>query len=443
MKALLDSAKHLQDKQTKLRRDFHHFAEAGWTEVRTASIIAKHLIEMGYEVKMGREVIAADDRMGLPSQEELDKHYQRAMAQGAIPEYAEKLRDGFTGVVAILRNGAGPIIGMRFDIDAVEMNEPQGNERRPGREGFASVNPSAMHSCGHDGHATIGLGVAELLMEYRDHFSGTIKLVFQQAEEGVRGAKSIVGSGILDDVQYMLGSHIGNGAPVGTFTPGQDGMLATSKLDAIFTGKAAHAGGNPDGGKNALLAAATAVMNLYAIPRHKFGATRINVGRLQAGTGRNVIPDRALMSLETRGETSALNQHMYDYAMRILKTSAEMHDCGLETKSMGAAQGGISNRALMARVAEIAKNLGCFHTIATETGKVGGSEDYTYMMERVEQNGGQAIFMGLGAKLGGGGSASASAVEGGAHTIDFDFDESCMPLGSAIFTAIALELAKK
>jgi len=443
MKALLDSAKRLQDKQTKTRRDFHHYAEAGWTEVRTASIIAKHLIEMGYEVKMGREVIAADDRMGLPSQEELDKHYQRAMAQGAIPEYAEKLKDGFTGVVAILKNGTGPIIGMRFDIDAVEMNEPQGNERRPGREGFASVNPSAMHSCGHDGHATIGLGVAELLMEYRDHFSGTIKLVFQQAEEGVRGAKSIVGSGILDDVQYMLGSHIGNGSPVGTFTPGQDGMLATSKLDAIFTGKAAHAGGNPDGGKNALLAAATAVMNLYAIPRHKFGATRINVGRLQAGTGRNVIPDHALMSLETRGETSALNQHMYDYAMRILKTSAEMHDCGLETKAMGAAQGGISNRALMARVAEIAKNLGCFHTIATETGKVGGSEDYTYMMERVEQNGGQAIFMGLGAKLGGGGSASASAVEGGAHTIDFDFDESCMPLGSAIFTAIALELAKK
>ena len=443
MKALLEKAKRLQDKQTKLRRDFHHFAEAGWTEVRTASIIAKHLIDLGYEVKMGREIIVAEDRMGLPSQEELDKHYQRALAQGAIPEYAEKLKDGFTGVVAILRNGEGPIIGMRFDIDAVEMNEPQGPERRPGREGFASVNPSAMHSCGHDGHATIGLGVAELLLEYRDQFQGTVKLVFQQAEEGVRGAKSIVSSGILDDVQYMLGSHIGNGAPVGTFTPGQDGMLATSKLDAIFTGKAAHAGGNPDGGKNALLAAATAVMNLYAIPRHKFGATRINVGRLQAGTGRNVIPDRALLSLETRGETSALNQHMYDYAMRILKTSAEMHDCGLETKQMGAAQGGVSNRVLMARVAEIAKSLGCFHTIATETGKVGGSEDYTYMMERVEQNGGQAIFMGLGAKLGGGGSASASAVEGGAHTIDFDFDESCMPLGSAIFTAIALELTKK
>ncbi len=443
MKEILHRALLLQEKQTKIRRDFHHFAEAGWTEVRTASIIAKHLIELGYEVKLGREVISAEDRMGLPSTEDLEKHYHRALSQGAIVEYAEKLKDGFTGVVAILKNGPGPVVGMRFDIDAVEMNEPQGLERRPGREGFASVNPGAMHSCGHDGHAAIGLGVAELLMQFKDQFSGTVKLVFQQAEEGVRGAKSIVMSGILDDVQYMLGSHIGNGAPVGSFTPGQDGMLATSKLDAVFTGKAAHAGGNPDGGKNALLAAATAVLNLYAIPRHKFGATRINVGRFQAGTGRNVIPDKAVLALETRGETSALNQHMYDYAMRILKSSAEMHDCQLETKPMGAAQGGVSNRALMEKAASVARELGCFHTIAKRPGSVGGSEDYTYMMERVEQNGGQAIFMGLGAKLGSGGSAGASAVEGGAHTIEFDFDETCMPLGSAIFTAIALDLAKK
>lgn len=97
----------------------------------------------------------------------------------------------------------------------------------------------------------------------------------------------------------------------------------------------------------------------------------------------------------------------------------------------------------MEKAASVARELGCFHTIAERPGSVGGSEDYTYMMERVEQNGGQAIFMGLGAKLGSGGSAGASAVEGGAHTIEFDFDETCMPLGSAIFTAIALDLAKK
>ncbi len=80
MKEILHRALLLQEKQTKIRRDFHHFAEAGWTEVRTASIIAKHLIELGYEVKLGREVISAEDRMGLPSTEDLEKHDHSALS---------------------------------------------------------------------------------------------------------------------------------------------------------------------------------------------------------------------------------------------------------------------------------------------------------------------------------------------------------------------------
>ena len=322
MQNLVAAALALQEHQTALRRDFHHFAESAWTEFRTASLIARELTQLGYEVKLGREVICAEERMALLSEEELERQYQRALSQGAVAEYAEKMRGGFTGVVGILKTGEGPVIGMRFDIDAVEMNEPQTKERRPGREGFASVNANMMHSCGHDGHASIGLGVAQLLMQYRNQFKGTIKLVFQPAEEGSRGARPMTASGILDDVQFMLGAHIGTGSPVGSLLPGQAGMLATSKFDAIFTGRAAHAGGNPDGGKNALLAAANAALNLYAISRHKAGATRVNVGRLYAGTGRNVIPDKAVMAIETRGDTSELDQYMYGRAMQVLQGSA-------------------------------------------------------------------------------------------------------------------------
>jgi len=208
MQNLVAAALALQEHQTALRRDFHHFAESAWTEFRTASLIARELTQLGYEVKLGREVICAEERMALLSEEELERQYQRALSQGAVAEYAEKMRGGFTGVVGILKTGEGPVIGMRFDIDAVEMNEPQTKERRPGREGFASVNANMMHSCGHDGHASIGLGVAQLLMQYRNQFKGTIKLVFQPAEEGSRGARPMTASGILDDVQFMLGARI-------------------------------------------------------------------------------------------------------------------------------------------------------------------------------------------------------------------------------------------
>ncbi len=103
-------------------------------------------------------------------------------------------------MVGILENGSGPVVGLRFDIDAVDINECQDPGHRPVREGFVSINDDAAHACGHDGHAAVGLGVAEVLMAVRDEIEGTVKLVFQPAEEGVRGAKAMVSAGVVDDV---------------------------------------------------------------------------------------------------------------------------------------------------------------------------------------------------------------------------------------------------
>ena len=113
-----------------------------------------------------------------------------------------------TGVIGLLHCGEGPTVAMRFDIDALGVFEESGECHLPAREGFASVNEGFMHACGHDGHAAIGRGVARVLMEIRCRLHGTVKLIFQPAEEGVRGAKAIVEKGHLDDVQYLLGSHI-------------------------------------------------------------------------------------------------------------------------------------------------------------------------------------------------------------------------------------------
>ncbi len=412
------------------RRDFHKYAESAWTEFRTTSIIAQHLEQLGYEIQLGKDILKDEDRMGLPSETELSEHYQRAMNQGAIEKYLPSTKGGFTGVVGILRCGEGPVVGMRFDIDAVDMKESDSADHRPVKEGFASVNDSAMHSCGHDGHAAIGMGVAVVLAELKEQLKGTVKLVFQPAEEGVRGAKAIVGSGILDDVDYMFASHLGSGTPTGILACGRGNFLATDKFDVFFTGAPAHAGGAPQKGNNALLAAATAVVNLYAIPRNSNGATRINIGRFNAGTGRNVIAPSAHLAVETRGQTTELSQYMYNYALRILENAAAMHGCSIKLKAMGGAQSGKSDEKLVQRVYEVAQKSNIFSEIYTEPGRGGGSEDYTYMMTRVQENGGLATFMGIGADLGGWAH----------HTAEFDIDEAALSKGVQIFSLMALDI---
>ena len=433
MDKIITLSENTLDYVKKWRRSFHKYAEAAWREYRTSSLIAKELKDLGYKILLGEDIIDKDERMGLPDEKELKEHYKRALEQGALEEYAEKMKYGLTGVVGILDCGPGPVIGMRFDIDAVEMDESQDPSRRAVKEEFASVNEGAMHSCGHDGHAAIGLGVAKVLSEIKDELKGTIKLVFQPAEEGVRGAKSVVFSGILDDVDYMLASHLGSGVPVGALSCGRGNFLATEKFDATFIGRASHAGGSPENGKNALIAAANAVMNLYAITRHSDGPTRVNVGKLIAGSGRNVIAPKAKLVVETRGQTTELSKFMYDKAIKILENCAEMYECELNIKSMGSAKSGNSDQELAEYVCEIAKETNLFDKLELKRGKGGGSEDYTYMMERVQSQGGLATFMGLGADLGGWSH----------HTDHFDINEEALVKGVAIFSLVAYKKLAK
>ncbi len=418
----------IEEKIVGYRRDFHKHAEPGWCEFRTASLVARRLSDLGYEVQVGRAVVNEEDRMGLPAPEFLEQCWHRAAQEGGDPAFLEALSGGFTGVVGVLRRGGGPTVALRFDMDALDLTESRSDEHRPAREGFASVNAGAAHACGHDGHTAIGLGVAEVLARLQDQVQGTVKLIFQPAEEGVRGAKAMVGAGVVDGVDYLLGHHLYSGWEVGEIDPGRGGYLATTKFDAFFSGRPAHAAGMPHEGKNALLAAATAVLNLYAIPRHRDGATRINVGRLVAGSGRNVIPAQAHLVLETRGESTELNDYMYDYALRILEAAAAMHDCTLKIRPMGSAQSADSDSEMMERVERIAQAMGDFRLRPAEPG--GGSEDFTYMMARVQEQGGQATNVGIGADLGGWGH----------HTAEFDFDERALAMAVKLLSSITLDL---
>ncbi|MBN2873910.1 MAG: amidohydrolase, partial [Spirochaetales bacterium] len=256
--------------------------------------------------------------------------------------------------------------------------------------------------------------------------------VFQPAEEGVRGARSIAESGFLDDIDYMIAGHIGlipNGS--GTFYSGVGGFLSTTKLDFHFTGRAAHAGANPELGRSALLAAASTALHLQGIPRHSGGATRINVGRMEAGSGRNVIPEKALLVIETRGESTELNEYMAAEAIRIAESMGAAYGVTVSVVRMGEASGAESDPELMALAVDCAREAGYTRVVETPL-PLGGSEDYSFMMNRVTKHGGKALYVIFGTTL-----ADAH------HAARFDIREDDMPFGAATLALMTERLSKR
>ena len=246
-KEIMRAADAMKDALIERRRDLHRHPEPGWTEFRTASLVATTLESLGYEVATGEEAVAKDSMMGLPSADVLRAAEERAVSEGAEPRWLERMKGGLTGVVGTLRFAKpGPVVALRFDMDSNDVDETDAPDHLPNREGFASLHAGAMHACGHDGHTTVGLAVANLLSERRDDLAGTLKLIFQPAEEGVRGAKAMTDRGVVDDVDYMLGAHFGfKMKETGSIACNVTGVLATGKFVASFTGQASHAGAAP------------------------------------------------------------------------------------------------------------------------------------------------------------------------------------------------------
>ncbi len=416
------------------RRDLHKHPEAAWTEFRTASIVIKRLKELGYAVTMGKDAVSAKEIMGAPSAAALKEHQARAVTQGADPALVAQMEGGLTGLWGDMQcgGGPGPRFALRFDLDsndAVECMEPT---HRPTKEGFASINKGAMHACGHDGHVAIGLAVAEILAGMKNELKGSIRLIFQSAEEGVRGAGPMVAAGCVKDVDLIVGTHIGfQAAKKGDIVCGAKGFLATTKWDVKISGKSAHAGAAPQDGKNALLAACAATTNLHAIARHGEGVTRITVGKLEGGQGRNVIPPNAFMALETRGETSALDDYMTTEARRIIKAAVEMWGCTHEISVMGGTKSGASSEAMIARVRAVAETMPAFTNIM-DIKDFGASEDYSHMMTVVQENGGQGTYIQVGTNK-----------TAGHHNDHFDFDEEdLMPAAEILVRLVEDYLGK-
>ncbi|WP_126663320.1 amidohydrolase [Haloterrigena salifodinae] len=408
------------DDLVSLRRDLHRRPEPAWCEFYTTARLVDELeSRLGDdldELHIGPDVIAGDHRMAVPDESELTRWLERARETGADEEVLESLAGGYTGAVAVLERGEGPTVGLRVDIDGLPREESDASDHAPAAEGFRSEHEGAMHACGHDAHATIGIGVAERIAA-SDDFSGTLKVFFQPAEEVVGGGKSMAKSEHIADVDHLLAIHIGLDHPTGEIVAGIDGFLAVRHLEAEFTGESAHAGGHPEQGRNAVQAMATAVQNLYGIPRHNDGKTRINAGVAEGGSAANIIPDEARILAEVRGETTELMEYMDRKARHVVRNAAEMHECEVSFSLGAEAPSATSDQALVDIVADVAGETAGVENVL-ERDELGGSEDATYLMQAVQENGGEACYVGIGTDH-----------PGGHHSATFDVDEASIAHG--------------
>ena len=408
-------------KFTEYRREFHKYPENGWREIRTSARIAEILTDMGYTCLMGPDVVNVDSVIHLvrPDEEEMAAVMKRAVEQGADPAFVEKTR-GIPGVIAELDTGKeGPVTAFRFDIDCLPYDEPKKEGYRPFDEDYASCNPESVHACGHDAHTAMGLGIAEGILKKKEEYRGKIRLIFQPAEETFCGAISIVDKGHLDDVDNFLAMHVALSAenkplPSHTIACGCKDFLSDRQLDITFHGRAAHPCGASQEGKNALLAACSAALNLHAIAPHEQGLTRVNVGELRAGIAPNTIAPNAFMVVEYRGETPDICAYLEERVFDILDGSAKAYGMEYTYDDYGEVPAGKSDDAMMDVVRRAAVIVPWFEKIYFE-GNVGGTDDAAVMMTRVQKNGGKGAYIGIGTN-------TTQPV----HNAEFDMDEDCI-----------------
>ncbi len=416
------------DRLVSLRRDLHRFPEPAWREFRTTARIVSELESIGVdELRVGREFIDPDDRQGVPSSEAIEPWFEAAKAAGVDPDVLAATTGGVTGALAVLERGPGPTIGLRVDIDALPRTESEDEDHTPAAEGFRSET-GAMHACGHDAHITFGIGVLEEIVD-DDSFSGTLKVIFQPAEEVIGGGRAVAESGWIDDCDQLLAAHVGLDHPTGEVVAGLDGFLAVHHFEAEFSGVPAHAGAQPNDGDNAIQALSAAVQNLYGIARHEDGGTRINVGVVEGGSAPNIIAESARFEAEVRGETTELKEYMRERATTVIESAAEMHDCSVELTDVGGAPSATSDDEVVSVVESVAKNVDGVDSIP-RSGSLGGSEDATYLMEHVQDRGGSAAYIGIGTDH-----------PGGHHTATFDVDEDSIAIGVGVLSKTIRELA--
>jgi amidohydrolase len=276
--AIREITERIEPALIEIRRDIHANPELAFEEVRTAGVVAHELTRLGIE-------------------------HQTGIAK--------------TGVVGLIKGGrAGPVLAIRADMDALPIEEKTGLP-------FASTRPGLMHACGHDLHTTTLLGVAAVLKEMAPQLAGTVKLVFQPAEEAIGGMSAMIEAGVMDEpkIDMALSLHNGPDLPVGTFgfVRGQ-ALAAADGFNITVRGKSGHAA-HPHFAIDPIVAAATLVTQLQTVVSREVRPIHpavVTVGMIHGGTARNIIPDSCTIT----GTVRTLHPEARDIAEAAIKRLA-------------------------------------------------------------------------------------------------------------------------
>lgn len=332
--------------------DLHQNPELSAHEMQTAKKLAEHLRNLGYEVT---------------------EHV------------------GGTGIVAILKNGAGPTVMLRTELDALPVEEKTGlpYASKVRTKDDAGRDVPVMHACGHDLHMASLVGTAEIMAHSKDTWHGTLMLIGQPAEEAIGGAKAMIDDGLFKrfpkpDVGVAL--HVGNTLPAGKvgITPGIYNTNADSLRITIY-GKGGH-GASPHTTIDPIVIAARTILALQTITSREVKPGEmaiVTVGYIQAGTKNNVIPDQAELGLTVRTYKAEVRKQVLAAVARITKGEAEAAGAPREP-SINRYEGTdavYNDPALAQRLRGVLEAaLGKENVIATEP--ITASEDYAYFIEQ-------------------------------------------------------------
>jgi len=369
------------------RRDLHAHPETAFEEIRTSDIVAAKLAEFGIDVHRG---LAG------------------------------------TGVVGTLSNGDGPTIGLRADMDALDV--PEAND-------FAhkSTYDGKMHACGHDGHTTMLLGAARYLAETRN-FKGTVQFIFQPAEENEGGGRVMVEQGLFDKfpVEAVYGMHNWPGQEVGVFAVTAGPLMAAFDIFEItIMGRGAH-GGMPHTGIDPIPVAAEIVSALQTIVSRQtdpIDAAVVSVTQIHAGDAWNVIPDQVVLRGTTRSFRPEVQDSIEPAIRRIAEGICQAHQCTMDMMYERRYPPTINEPVAAKAARRAAEDVsGAGRVIENPTPSM-GAEDFSFMLQ--EKPG---CYVWLGNGPGAGGCML--------HNPHYDFNDDILAIGASYWSRLVeLELA--
>ncbi len=365
----------------ELRRFFHKFPELSGEEVNTAQRISKEL-----------------DLLGIP--------YKKMGKNSIVAELSGK--------------DPSKTIALRADIDALPIQEATGAE-------YSSLNDGVMHACGHDSHAAMLLGAAAILSENSDALPFNVRLIFQESEETLIGAKRLIEEGVMQGVDSILGLHISPNTPLGSITFCKDAFMASGGgIEVTVKGESGHAS-TPHTAKNPILplnAILTSLMQIGSIylPMDEYLVMTPTI--IKSGIKTNIIPDEAYLYINWRYFSPSVGELLREKSVEIATNIAKSYGMEAKVNYIVKAPPVLNESSLVKKLRQVVSITYPHMKFYDES--IWGSEDFAYYQEETK---------GVFAFLGGMKDDDVIRLP---HTPVFDIDENALPLGAAIYANFAL-----